>query len=72
MEPNLTHQMRDILEAGFRKGEQVARMKTDLETAKALLCDASVHLREGKIRTRRNRADMIDMFLDELRGRDDE
>lgn len=43
-----------------------------LAKAEWLLNDALVQLREGKIRTRRNRADLIDKFLDELKGNTDE
>lgn len=47
-------------------------LKAKLARAEWLLNDALVQLREGKIRTRRNRADLIDKFIDELKGNTDD
>lgn len=43
-------------------------LKAKLAKAEWLLTDALVQLREGKIKTRRNRADLICNFLAELKG----
>ena len=43
-------------------------LEAKLDQAQWLLCDALIQLREGKIETRRNRADLIDRFLAELKG----
>lgn len=43
-----------------------------LAKAEWLLIDASVQLRDGKIKTRRNRAELIEKFLAELTGGKDE
>ena len=50
----------------------IEKLEAKLAKAQWLLCDASVQLREGKIKTRRNRANLIDKFLSELKGQDDE
>ncbi len=39
-------------------------MEQELEAARCLLIEAMVQLEEGKIKTRRNRAEMIRAFLD--------
>ena len=51
---------------------RIEELEVKLAKAQWLLCDASVQLREGKIRTRRNRADLIDTFLAELKGNKDQ
>lgn len=44
------------------------QLEAKLGRAEWLLCDAMVQLRDGKIRTRRNRAGLIEAFLEELKG----
>ena len=51
---------------------RIERLEAKLADAQWLLYDAVVQLREGLIKTRRNRADLIDTFLAELKGQDDE
>ena len=63
--------MSDDLELYLDLKEQSARIKeleAKLATAEWLLVDASVQLRDGKMKTRRNRANLIDQFLTELKG----
>ena len=50
---------------------RIEELEANLAKARWLLCDASVQLREGKIKTRRNRADSIGSFLAELRENED-
>lgn len=73
---NLVEPARAALETLIRKGDAAAdrieELEAKLDQAQWLLCDASVQLREGKIKTRRNRANLIDKFLSELKGQDDE
>ena len=47
---------------------RIEELETKLAKAEWLLCDASVQLREGRVKTRRNRADLIDSLLAELKG----
>jgi hypothetical protein len=65
------------LTIAWMKGAEDARDKTKariealedkLNTAVYLLTEAIVQLREGKIKTRRNRADIIGQALDEWRN----
>ena len=51
---------------------RIEELEAKLAKAEWLLCDASVQLREGRIKTRRNRADLIDSLLAELRGGNNE
>jgi hypothetical protein len=73
---NLVEPTRDALEALLRKGDEMADRIEELEAklgrAEWLLCDAMVQLRDGKIRTRRNRAGLIEAFLEELKGQNNE
>ena len=46
--------------------DRIEELEDQLANARWLLVDASVQLREGKIKTRRNRADLIDTFIAEL------
>ena len=64
------------LTIAWMKGAEDARDKTKariealedkLNTAVYLLTEAIVQLREGKIKTRRNRADIIEQVLEEWR-----
>ncbi len=50
--------------------DRIEELEAKLGRAECLLVDALVQLREGKIKTRRNRADLIDRFLAELKGQD--
>ena len=51
---------------------KIVELEAKLDQAQWLLCDALIQLREGRIETRRNRADLIDRFLLELlKGQDD-
>ena len=52
--------------------DRIEYLEANLDQAQWLLSDALVQLREGKIKTRRNRANLIDKFLSELKGQDDE
>jgi hypothetical protein len=52
--------------------DRIEKLEAKLADAQWLLCDAAVQLREGLIKTRRNRADLIDTFLAELKGDSDE
>ena len=52
--------------------DRIEELEAKLADAQWLLCDAAVQLREGLIKTRRNRADLIDTFLAELKGEKDE
>ena len=54
-----------IIEA---KDAEIERLRGDLAKAEWLLVDASVQLEEGQIKTRRNRASLIQQFLAELTG----
>jgi hypothetical protein len=45
------------------KAAAVEAMRSELEEAKGLLIEAKVQLEEGKIKTRRNRAALIDQFF---------
>ena len=69
---NLVEPTRGALEALISKGDAMADRIEELEVklgrAEWLLCDAMVQLRDGKIRTRRNRAGLIEAFLEELKG----
>ena len=47
---------------------EVDELRAKLAKAEWMLVEASVQLREGKAITRRNRADLIDMLLAELKG----
>ena len=51
---------------------RIEELEAKLAKLEWLLCDASVQLREGRIKTRRNRADLIDTLLAELKGETDE
>ena len=51
---------------------RIEELEAKLADAQWLLYDAVVQLREGRIKTRRNRADLIDTFLAELKGEDSE
>lgn len=51
---------------------RIEELEYKLDQAQWLLIDASVQLREGEIKTRRNRADLIYTFLAGLKGQDDE
>ena len=48
--------------------DQIAELKAKLEKAEWMLVEATVQLREGKAKTRRNRAHLIDIFLEELKN----
>ena len=48
--------------------DRIGELEAKLATAEWLLVEASVQLRDGKMKTRRNRADLIDQFLTELNG----
>lgn len=52
--------------------ERISELEAKLAKAEWMLVEASVQLREGKANTRRNRADLIDMLLAELKGERDE
>jgi hypothetical protein len=52
--------------------KRIEELEARLADAQCLLYDAAVQLREGLIKTRRNRADLIDTFLAELKGEKDE
>ena len=52
--------------------DRIEELETKLGRAEWLLCDAMVQLRDGKIRTRRNRAGLIEAFLEELKGQNDD
>jgi len=52
--------------------KRIEELEAKLADAQWLLYDAAVQLREGLIKTRRNRADLIDTFLAELKGEKDE
>lgn len=52
------HKMRDRIE----------ELETKLSEAEWLLVEATVQLWEGKAKTRRNRADLIDAFLAKIKG----
>jgi hypothetical protein len=54
----------EALEAKLAKA-----VEAKLEMAVFLLTDAMVQLREGKIKTRRNRADIIEKMLEEWRSK---
>jgi uncharacterized coiled-coil protein SlyX len=56
------------LEQALRALERIKELEAKLAKAEWLLCDAMVQLRDGKIRTRRNRAGLIEAFLEELKG----
>jgi uncharacterized coiled-coil protein SlyX len=49
---------------------RIEELETKLADAQWLLYDAAVQLREGMKKTRRNRADLIDTFLAELKGQE--
>jgi len=53
-----------------RAEARIEELETKLADAQWLLYDAAVQLREGVIKTRRNRADLIDTFLAELKGKE--
>ena len=54
--------------AGAEKAkDRIAALEDRIEMAAYLLTDAMVQLREGKIKTRRNRADIIGQVLKEWR-----
>jgi len=55
----------DALEAADR----IEALEEMLDTAVYLLTDAMVQLREGKIKTRRNRADIIEQVLKKWRNK---
>ena len=48
--------------------DRIEELEAKLEKAVLLLFCAMVQLREGKAKTRRNRADRIEEFLAELKG----
>ena len=52
----------------FEAEAYAEELEAKLGRAEWLLCDAMVQLRDGKIRTRRNRAGLIEAFLEELKG----
>lgn len=52
--------------------KRIEELEARLADAQCLLYDAAVQLREGLIKTRRNRADLIDTFLAELKGEKDD
>ena len=52
--------------------QRAEELEAKLAKAEALLVDAMVQLESGKIKTRRNRAYLIDQFLAELTGKTDE
>lgn len=61
-----------LITSGDNMTDRVEELEAKLEQAKWMLVEASVQLREGKANTRRNRADLIDMLLAELKGEKDE
>ena len=52
--------------------DRIAELEAKPAYAEWLLCDACIQLREGRIKTRRNRADLIDNLLESLRGETNE
>ena len=68
------------LEAKLKTAEEIGRafeedagqLRAKLAKAEWLLIDAEVQLEAGKIKTRRNRAELIRQFLAELTGGKDE
>jgi hypothetical protein len=55
----------DVSQRSYQRGKAA---EAKLEMAVFLLTDAMVQLREGKIKTRRNRADIIGQVLEEWRN----
>jgi len=71
LEDNLESYALDCLEARGQADEAYhAQVSAEarLKMAVYLLTDAMVQLREGKIKTRRNRANVIEQVLEELRN----
>lgn len=52
--------------------DRIEKLEAKLAKAAYLLVDAMVQLREGKVNTRRNRADLIDLFLTDLKAAGDD
>lgn len=50
--------------------DRIEELESKLIDAEWLLIEAMVQLREGKIKTRKNRADLIKTFLEELKETD--
>jgi hypothetical protein len=48
--------------------DRIEALADKLARAEWLLTDAAVQLEDGKIKTRRNRADLIWQFLEEIKG----
>ena len=72
LEENLENYALDCLEARGQADEAYhAQVSAEarLKMAVYLLTDAMVQLREGKIKTRRNRADIIEQVLKEWRSK---
>jgi len=49
--------------------DRIEELEAKLAEAEWMLVEASVQLREGKANTRRNRADLIEMLLAEIKGK---
>jgi hypothetical protein len=54
--------------AARKAADRIEQLNAKLDKAEWLLTDAMVQLEEGKIKTRRNRADLIRKFLNDIRG----
>ena len=61
--------MKGAEDARDRAKVRIEALEDRIEMAAFLLTDAMVQLREGKIKTRRNRADIIDQVLEEWRSK---
>jgi hypothetical protein len=51
-----------------QSADRIETLTDKLARAEWLLTDAAVQLEDGKIKTRRNRADLIWQFLEEIKG----
>jgi len=71
-QPATYHRGKKNYGTGYDMMARIDELEAKLAKAEWLLCDASVQLREGRIKTRRNRADLIDSLLAELKGETDE
>jgi hypothetical protein len=60
--------MKGAEDARDKAKARIEALEDKLNTAVYLLTEAIVQLREGKIKTRRNRADIIGQALDEWRN----
>ena len=61
--------MKGAEDARDRAKARIAALEDRLNTAVYLLTESMVQLREGKIKTRRNRADIIGQVLEEWRSK---